>query len=67
MFHMKQIPGERGGKQEAMDVQAPEVLMSVRHIFLQLDQGVEDIVRPVQAPVDDWKFALDALLAMAED
>lgn len=54
-----------------MDVQAPEVLMSVRHIFFQLAvlpwRKEKNIVRPVQAPVDDWKFALDALLAMAED
>lgn len=50
-----------------MDVQAPEVLMSVRHIFLQLDQNAEEIVRPVQAPVDDWNFALAALAAMADD
>ncbi len=49
------------------NVQAPEVLMSVRHIFFQLDMRYDDIVRPIQAPVDDWNFALGALLAMAED
>lgn len=50
-----------------MDVQAPEVLMSVRHIFHQLGMRCGDVERPVQAPVDDWNFALDALAAMAED